>query len=380
MSGAADRELSAADRGARCVAGRRLACSRARRVGLARTRAADGGPATGEVGVQHRPDRLPGGDHRPVLRRPDHLPSPTRTSATTASPPTTTRAGRPFCRGVIVRELAAPAEQLAVGRGAWRTSSSDQRLPGHRRGRHPPADPPPPRRRGHARRLRPGQRPGRSTRPLWPRRRAEPGTDGVDLVAEVTTAEPPTGRRRARSGWWPTTSASSGPSCATWAALATVDGGAGVDPGRGGARPPARRGVPVQRPGRPGRRRRYAADAIARPARARCRCSASASATSCWPRPSGPRPTSCRSATTAATTRCGGWRPARSRSPARTTTTPSPPGTVAGRRRHPRQPQRRRHRGLRLPRRARPSACSTTPRPGPGPTTPATCSSEFRRL
>ena len=82
------------------------------------------------------------------------------------------------------------------------------------------------------------------------------------------------------------------------------------------------RGLPLQRPGRPRRgrlrRRRHPG-----PARARCRCSASAWATSCWPPPSGAGPTSCRSATTAATTRCDGCRTARSRSPARTTTTPS---------------------------------------------------------
>ena len=84
-------------------------------------------------------------------------------------------------------------------------------------------------------------------------------------------------------------------------------GGAGLDAGRRGAGPPARRRVPVQRPGRPGRgrlrRRRHP-----RAARPGARSSASASATSCWPAPSAPPPTSCPSAITAATTRCAAWR------------------------------------------------------------------------
>ena len=57
------------------------------------------------------------------------------------------------------------------------------------------------------------------------------------------------------------------------------------------------------------------------------------------------------------------------------------------RRGHPRQPERRRGRGLPVHARRPPSACSTTPRPGPARTTPATCSSgsvdmidEVRRL
>ena len=54
------------------------------------------------------------------------------------------------------------------------------------------------------------------------------------------------------------------------------------------------------------------------------------------PRPPAARPrarrrhSSCRSATTAATTRCAAWRPARSRSPARTTTTRSAEGSLPG--------------------------------------------------
>ena len=97
----------------------------------------------------------------------------------------------------------------------------------------------------------------------------------------------------------------------------------------------------------------YAADAIARPARPGADLRDLPRPPAAGRPPSAAAPTSCRSAITAATTRCAGWRPARSRSPARTTTTPSPTAAVARRRRHPRQPQRRRHRGPGLPRRAR---------------------------
>ena len=59
--------------------------------------------------------------------------------------------------------------------------------------------------------------------------------------------------------------------------------------------------------------------------RAPCRSSASASATSSWPPPLARPPTSSPSAITEGTTRCGGWPPAGSRSPRRTTTTRWPP-------------------------------------------------------
>ena len=138
---------------------------------------------------------------------------------------------------------------------------------------------------------------------------AEPGTDGVDLVATVTTRRALHGRRRARAGSWPTTSASRRTILRHLGELATVEVVPGVDAGRRRPRPRARRRVPVQRPRRPGRGRRTRSTPSAA-CSARCRCSASASATSCWPPPSAARPTSCRSATTAATTRCGASRPA----------------------------------------------------------------------
>ena len=193
--------------------------------------------------------------------------------------------------------------------------------------------------------------PAPSTRPaLKDGGPAEPGTDGVDLVAEVTTPEPYTiGRRAAASGRLRLRDQAGHPPPSR--PPGHRRGGAGVDPGRGRAGPPARTACssPTGRATRP---RSATPPTPSATCSGRCRSSASAWATSCWRPPSGAAPTSCRSVTTAATTRCAGWRPARSRSPARTTTTPSPHGSRRRRRRHPRQPQRRRHRGAGLPRRA----------------------------
>ena len=84
--------------------------------------------------------------------------SPTRTSATTASTPTTTRAARPFCRGVVVRDLARPPQQLAQRRATSTTFLRRHGVARHRRHRHPPPHPPPPRRGRDARRVRHGRR------------------------------------------------------------------------------------------------------------------------------------------------------------------------------------------------------------------------------
>ena len=119
---------------------------------------------------------------------------------------------------------------------------------------------------------------------------AEPGTDGIDLVAEVTHPEPVHGRRRRpRSASSRTTSASSARSCATSRARpgrgrARVD-----DRGRRAAREPD--GSSCRTARRSGRGA-GAADAIARPARGRCRSSASASGISCSPA-IGADPSSC---------------------------------------------------------------------------------------
>ena len=133
---------------------------------------------------------------------------------------------RPFCRGVIVREIARRHSNHRAEADA-RRDAAPLRRPRHRRDRHPPAD---------ARILRDtGAMPGAfgtadEAHAPQPLRHAEPGTDGIDLVAEVTTrravhGSPATGGRRRSS---PTTSASSTRSCATRRAR-HGRGGAGID-------------------------------------------------------------------------------------------------------------------------------------------------------
>ena len=312
----------------------------------------------------------------PSLRRPDHHLHLPPHRQLRRQPPTTTRAA-----GRSAGASSSATWPAAAATGAPTTTSTPScarhGVARHRRHRHPAAHPPHPRRGRHAR--APSARADEAT--LQGGGRAEPGTDGVDLVAAVTSAEPYTVGRPApppRSS--PTTSASSARSCATWPASPTVEVVPGRHPGRRGAGPRPRRRVPVQRPRRPGRRRlrhRRHPRAARRGARVRH-----------LPRPPAARHrarrrarTSCRSATTAATTRCAAW----------------PPGAVEitsqnhnfavrrglarrGRRRHPRQPERRRDRGHRAAATCRPSACSTTPRPAPAPTTPATCSTSSTDL
>ena len=210
--------------------------------------------------------------------------------------PTTSRLGGPFCRGVIVRELARR-------RSNWRAEADLDamlralRRPRHRRNRHPPSDPAPPRHRRHAGGVR------------HRRRGHAAGSGGRASPAPTASTSSPRSRRRERY---------------------TVGGGrraAGdrlrlrhqaLDPplpvgdrhrrgrsrrhvGRRRARPPAGRCLPVQRPRRPAEVG-YAVDAIARAARR-------GAGVRHLPRPSadglaiGGAPTSCRSATTAATTR-----------------------------------------------------------------------------
>ena len=97
-------------------------------------------------------------------------------------------ARRPFCRGVVVRDLARR-------RSSWRSEADlDAQLRAYGIPGIAGIDT-----RKLTRRIRDvGAIPGAfgparpaSTRPRCsPRRKAEPGTDGVDLVAQVTTAEP----------------------------------------------------------------------------------------------------------------------------------------------------------------------------------------------
>ena len=137
-------------------------------------------------------------------------PSPIRTSATTASTPTTTRAAArsaPESSCGISHRTTATGAPPAASTTCWRATA----CPASRH-RHPPAHASPTRRRRAPRRVR--HRRGRG-----PRRRIEGArsTDGIDLVATVTTVRAlrRRQRRRARSASSPTTSASSAPSCGT---------------------------------------------------------------------------------------------------------------------------------------------------------------------
>ena len=152
--------------------------------------------------------------------------------------------------------------------------------------------------------------------------RAEPGTEGQDLVAEVTTASP----YEVAGGPFRVVAYDFGIKRSILAQLAAPRhrrGRPGDDAGRRGARPATRRRVPVERSRRPGRarppRRRGAEDSSAR-----SRSSGSASATSCSARALGGstyklalRPPRRQPPGAAARDR------ARSRSRARTTATPS---------------------------------------------------------
>ena len=248
-------------------------------------------------------------------------PSPTRTSATTASTADDDESRRPFCRGVVVRDLARR-------RSNWRADGdldaflAPPRRPRHRRHRHPPAHPPHPRRGRHARRVRhrrrghaQGRRPPTSpaptastSSPTVTTRRAlhgrRPGRRRVVAYdfgikthdpAPPRRASPPSrsSRRRRRP---PTCSPASPTACSS-------------------------RTAPATRPRSP-----YAVDAIARPARR-------GAGLRHLPRPPAPRPRRSAADTVQAAVRpprrqppgAPRWRPARSRSPARTTTTRSPP-------------------------------------------------------
>ena len=101
--------------------------------------------------------------------------------------------------------------------------------------------------------------PARSAPPTRPRLKQaaadEPGTDGIDLVAEVTTRRALHGRRRAPPGRRLRLRHQAHDPAPPRRARHRR-GRPGVDAGRRRPRPRARRRVPVQRPGRPGHGRR----------------------------------------------------------------------------------------------------------------------------
>ena len=311
--------------------------------------------------VQHRAVRLPGGHHRPVLRRADHhLHLPAHRQLRRDRRPTTRRRGRsaaasssatwpaaaatgaatttstrflrrhgvPGIAGIDTRRLTRHIRDAGAMPGAFGTADEADAA-----GRPPPA---------------------------------EPGTDGVDLVATGHQRRAVHGRRRARAGSSPTTSASSARSCATSRELATVEVVPASTPRGRRAGPRARRRVPLERPRRPGRGRRTPSTPSAS-CSARCRCSASASATSC----SAPR--------SAATTyklpfgHHGGNHPVRDLATGAVEITSQnhnfavADGSLRRRRGHPRQPQRRRRRGPPRAATCRAFSVQYHPEAGPGP-------------
>jgi carbamoyl-phosphate synthase small subunit len=88
-----------------------------------------------------------------------------------------------FCRGVVVRELARRHSNHRAEAGP-RRHAGPAGCAGHRRDRHPAAHPHPARHRRHA-----GAFGSLSEDELAAAAAAEPGTDGVDLVSQVTVAE-----------------------------------------------------------------------------------------------------------------------------------------------------------------------------------------------
>ena len=188
-------------------------------------------------------------------------------------------------------------------------------------------------------------------------RRGRRGTDGIDLVAE--RHHRPSRTRSAtttrRSTWSRTTSGSSARSSHHLVgAGCQVEVVPGVDARGRGARPRARRRVPLERARRPGRGdRRHRRGA--RRCSARCRCSASASATRSSASRSAPTPSSCRFG------HHGGNHPVRHVATGRVEITSQnhnyavdADSLAGGVERHPREPQRRRA--------SRACACRDAPR------------------
>ena len=135
----------------------------------------------------------------------------TRTSATTASTLTDFESRRPFCRGVIVRDLARRHSNQRA------EASLDALLrrygiSGHRRHRHPPAHPAAPRHRRDARRVR-HRATARRCRPRPPPSRAPTASTSSPRSPRPTPYTVGPGDAPGTSS--PTTSASSSRSCAT---------------------------------------------------------------------------------------------------------------------------------------------------------------------
>ena len=325
--------------------------------------------------VQHGAVGLSGGHHRPVLRRPGHrlhLP-PHRQLRGQLRPTTRRRPALPGRRGARPGRRRPPTGGPT---GASRTSSrhgvagitgvDTRRLTRHLRDHG-------------VRALCLRARPPRAT--CWPRPGRQPPTDGRDLVVDGDPhgAVPHAGRRplpgrglRLRH---------QGGHAAPAGRPRHRDRGAGRHPGRGRAGAGPRRHLPVQRPGRPGRAAgRHRRDPPTWSTTARSRSSASASATSSWPPPSGPPPTSCPSATTAATSRSGALSTGRVEITSQNHNYAVAADSLGGHRGHPRQPQRRGHRGPRAARDVPAFSVQYHPEAGPGPHDARYLFDEFRML
>ena len=136
--------------------------------------------------VQHRADRLPGGHHRPELRRADHhVHQPAHRQLRRQ------RRRLRVAPAVLPRRRRAragpPPRATAAPRPTSTRCSRRYGVPGHRRHRHPPPDPADPRHRRHARRVR--HRPTTST----PRPRPPPPSPAPTASTSsppVTTPQP----------------------------------------------------------------------------------------------------------------------------------------------------------------------------------------------
>ena len=250
-------------------------------------------------------DRLPGGRHRPELRRADrllHRADGRQLRRRRGSAPSR-RASH--ARGVVMREARGPE---------WTDWLHERGDPGADRRRHAVARP-------HLREagaMRAAVVSGEASVDETLRAvRQQPSMTGRRLAASVSVAEPVRVLR-----------AADGPRRGRRLRLQALDPPPARDAGAGGHRVPARRRRrrarrlrrrrPLERPGRP-----RAADRARSRRCASCsagsRSSASASATSCSRSPPASRPSSSRSATAARTTRCSSGRPAGCSSPRRTT-------------------------------------------------------------